>query len=469
MAQVQQDWGAIVGNPLIAEQRNYDLEEQVQLGAERIHTLNPDQRAAFDQIVQAVTTHSGKTFFLHGPGGTGKTYIYNTLYYHLRGQGKIVLCVASSGIAALLLNGGRTNHSPSKNPLLIHETSTCSISKTSDVADLIRNADLVIWDEAPMQHRHIHEAVDRTFQDIRNSTAPFGGLSIVFGGDFQQILPVIVKGSRPDVVNACMQRSRLWSSVKVLHLTQNMRLNVSLNEEHAFAQWRLDIGHGHHTAADGTIELPLHFQLPENSLSTLIDNIYPGIDQHPLPDSQYFSSRAILSSRNSDVDEINQDILNRFPGEESTFHSADSLLNNNPDSGQGELMYPVEYLNSINCSGLPLAKLKLKLGCPVMVLHNINAGEGVCNGSRGIITQLGRHVIQIRLITGDHAGSLIFVPRLKLQPSDTQVPFEFERRQFPLRLCFAMTINKSQGQLLQHVGLDLRTPLFSHGQFYVAR
>jgi ATP-dependent DNA helicase PIF1 len=197
--------------------------------------------------------------------------------------------------------------------------------------------------------------------------------------------------------------------VKVLHLTQNMRLNIGLDKERAFAQWQLDVGHGHLTAADGTIELPPTFRLSENSLPALINYIYPGIDQHALPDGQYFSSHAILSSHNSDVDEINQDILNRFPGEESTFHSADALLNNNPDSAQGELMYPVEYLNSINCSGLPLVKLKPKLDCPVMVLCNINAGEGVCNGSRGIVTQVGRYIIQIRLITGDHAGTVILV------------------------------------------------------------
>lgn len=181
------------------------MEEQTQLGNQRIELLNPDQWNAFDKIVDVVNTGSGKTFFLHGPGGTGKTFVYNTLCYFLCGQGKIVLCVASSGISALLLNGSRTSHSTFKIPIKIHETSTCSISKKSNLAELIQQADLVIWDEAPMQHRHIHEAVDHTFCDIRNSNAPFGGLPIVFGGDFQQILPVIIKGSRPDIIEACIQ------------------------------------------------------------------------------------------------------------------------------------------------------------------------------------------------------------------------------------------------------------------------
>ena len=100
-----------------------------------------------------------------------------------------MICVTSSGIAALLIIGGRTSHSCFKIPINIDELSTCQFSKNSDLAELI------IWDEAPMQHQHIHEAIDHTFQDVRGSNKPFGGLSIVFRGDFQQILPVIVKGS----------------------------------------------------------------------------------------------------------------------------------------------------------------------------------------------------------------------------------------------------------------------------------
>ena len=138
----QQNWEHAMGNRLIAEQRNYNQEEQMQYAEDGIPHLNPEQQSAFDKIVEAVKT--GQTFFLHGPGGTGKTYVYNTLCYFLRGRGLIVLCVASSGIAALLLIGGRTAHSMFKIPINIHESSLCGIKKNSQLADLIRAADLVI-------------------------------------------------------------------------------------------------------------------------------------------------------------------------------------------------------------------------------------------------------------------------------------------------------------------------------------
>ena len=202
--QVEQEWADAVQNTLIARERDYDPHQEAQLAEERLAILNQDQRSAFDLIHQAVQSHSGQCFFLHGPGGTGKTFVYNTLCHYLRGQGKVVVCVASSGIAALLLKGGRTAHFTFKIPIDIHESSFCSIRKNSDLADLIRQTDLIIWDEAPMQHRHIHDAVSRTFKDICNSEAAFGGTSVVYGGDFQQILPVIEKGSRPEIVGACL-------------------------------------------------------------------------------------------------------------------------------------------------------------------------------------------------------------------------------------------------------------------------
>ena len=276
-----------------------------------------------------------------------------------------------------------------------------------------------------MQHCHIHEAIDRTFQDIRRSDKLFGGLPVVFGGDFKQILPVIVKGSRAQIVGACIQRSQLWRSVKILKLTENMRLNTHVEAERNFAKWQLESGHGQHTDELGNTTLPDHFKCTHNTVPSLISAVYPGINQLPHPPDHYFAERTILTSRNDDVDDINEKMLLEFPGQEKEFLSADSVKGNNEN--EGELLYPVEYLNSISCSGLPLHKLQLKIGCPVMILRNLNPGEGVCNGSRGIVTRMSNRVLEVRLLTGDHAGKITFIPRMSIVPSSTQVPFEFCR------------------------------------------
>ncbi len=467
MPQFDENWGALLGNDLIQEQHQYDQVEQAQLAAQHIGNLNPDQHTAFDKITSAIINKTGEIFFLHGPGGTGKTYLYNTLCYHLRSQGKIVLCVASSGIAALLLKGGRTAHSRFKIPIPCHESSVCNIAKHSDLAELIRMTDLVVWDEAPMQHRHIMDTVDRSFRDICNSDKPFGGHTFVFGGDFQQILPVIVHGSRAQIVGGCIQRSVLWRSITILHLHQNMHLNTHIQAEAEFARWQLEVGQGKHTDPQSNISLPAYFKCRENTVRSLIDTIYPGLNtpNHPF---QYFAERSILSSLNSDVDSLNRMALEDFPGPVQLFHSADSIP---PSEQSGEddpmLNYPVEYLNEINCTGLPLAKLEVKIGCPVMILKNLDPANGVCNGSRGILRRYGHRVMEVELITGDHAGHKVFIPRISNYPTEEQVAFKFCRRQFPVRLSFAMTINKSQGQTVKHVGLDLRRPVFTHGQFYV--
>ena len=468
MPQVVGNWAVIAGNPLILEQKEYNLEEEARLAAQCIMTLNPDQHSAFDKITSAISNNTGETFFLHGPGGTGKTYLYNTLCHHLRSQEKIVLCVASSGIAALLLKGGRTSHSRFKIPIPCTQVTTCHIAKSTNLAELIRETDLVIWDEAPMQNKQIMETVDRSFRDLRRcDDKPFGGLSIVFGGDFQQILPVVIKGSRPQVVGACMQRSSLWRSFTVLHLHQNMRLNTVVESEANFARWQLEVGQGMHTDQDCNITLPDQFRCMENTVASLINTIYPGIHTPNHPD-QYFSERTILSSTNNEVDTLNTAVLQQFPGIIHTFHSADYISPSDQSGPDDPLLnYPIEYLNKINCSGFPLHKLELKVGCPVMILKNLDPLRGVCNGTRGILTRCRNRVLEVRLLTGQHAGELVFIPRVYNQPGEDQNAFKFTRKQFPVWLCFAMTINKAQGQSVKHVGLDLRAPVFTHGQLYV--
>ena len=134
-------------------------------------------------------------FFLYGFGGTGKTFIWRTLASSLRAENQIVIIVASSGIASLLLPGGRTAHSRFKIPVPIFEDSTCNIHQGTELAELLNQTRLIIWDEAPMAQKFYFEVFDQSLRDIitdkSKSNQIFGGKVIVFGGDFCQILSVI--------------------------------------------------------------------------------------------------------------------------------------------------------------------------------------------------------------------------------------------------------------------------------------
>jgi hypothetical protein len=163
-----------------------EFQQQAEINVGR---LNDGQRGGFDRIKDSVVGNiHQKLFFVDEPGGTDKSFVFNTLIGHLEALDKRLIVVASSGIAALILHKGRTAHSEFKIPILIYSHSTCAITLRSALAEKIRLAHLIIWDEAPMQHRHVFEAVDRTLRDIMRVEAPFGGKVVVFGGDFRQVL-----------------------------------------------------------------------------------------------------------------------------------------------------------------------------------------------------------------------------------------------------------------------------------------
>jgi ATP-dependent exoDNAse (exonuclease V) alpha subunit len=113
---------------------------------------------------------------------------------------------------------------------------------------------------------------------------------------------------------------------------------------------------------------------------------------------------------------------------------------------------------------------RLKIGCPIILLRNIDKRRGLCNGTRATITHMTDCLLQIRVVSGDHIGETALIPRITLSPSPTDLDFSIKlnRRQFPVQLAFAMTINKAQGQTVKRVGIDLRKPVFSHGQLYIA-
>jgi hypothetical protein len=142
----------------------------------------------------------------------------------MRSQNKIVVATATSGIAASILSGGRTVHSRFKIPLTIEDDTFCSFTKQSGTVKLLRIASLILWDEASMTKRQAVEALDNSLRDIMDRhELPFGGKTIVFGGDFRQVLPIVRKGSRAHIVGASLQRSYLWDSMHHLKLVRNMR------------------------------------------------------------------------------------------------------------------------------------------------------------------------------------------------------------------------------------------------------
>lgn len=157
-----------------------------------------------------------------------------------------------------------------------------------------------------------------------------------------------------------------------------------------------------------------------------------------MSDPNYMTSRAIFSSKNDNIDKINTCMIEQFQGEEKIYHSFDSA----EDDPHG--YYAPEFLNNHTPNGLPPHALKLKINCPVILLRNIDPANGLCNGTRLVVRGFQRNAIDAEIVLGQHAGRRVFLPRIPLCPSDDDIfPFKFKRKQFPIRLSFAMTINKA--------------------------
>ena len=153
-------------------------------------------------------------FFIDGPGGTGKTYLYGALYAEVRLMDKIVLPTTSSGIAASCLPSVRTAHSRFKLPIDHDKSLSCNVPKQGSLAKLLCQTTLIIWDEAPMANKESIHALDLLLQDLCGNNAYFGGKIIVFGGDFRQVLVVVPQKSQKEAVEASLVCSYLWPQFK---------------------------------------------------------------------------------------------------------------------------------------------------------------------------------------------------------------------------------------------------------------
>lgn len=426
--------------------------------------LNTDQLSAASAVFSSVLeVNPQKYFYLDGPGGSGKTFLYLALKQKISDSNKKVMCVAWTGIAANLLPDGTTCHSVFSLPLNMDVVKYPQISLKKK--QFLSSIDCLIWDEAPMASGIALEIVDLVFRDIMNSDLPFGGKVVVLGGDFRQVLPVVRNGNRSSIVNATIKKSRLWRHFHPLYLKRNMRA-ISDPE---FSEWLLNVGNGNQVSAELNKKTQYSCEVPNKYVSQdLIADVFG--ESFTTNDISSISQYAILCPKNDEVRELNEEVLEKLVSEKASYSSIDTVKTDDGTCDSDlQVNFPVEYLNSLNPSGLPPHILNLKKGCIVMLLRNLSIKNGLCNGVRMVVKDFSRNCIKAEIITGAHSGTVHFIPRISLNTAnDLSLPFNFERHQFPVRLSYAMTINKSQGQTFKKVGLFLPQPCFTHGQLYTA-
>ena len=315
-----------MSNQLILQELNYNKERESDEAIRLQNLMTDEQKGVFHKILSTVSSQEGGFFFLHGFGGIGKTFIWNALTASIRSKGSIILNVASNGIAATLLPSCRTTHSRFLIPIDINEDSICSITQNSPTANLIKAANLIIWDEAPMVKRHCIEAFDRTLRDLLKTNRIFGGKCVVMGGDFRQILLVIPKSGRAEIVDASINASPLWNGCQLLQLTKNMRLKSStdLVEQEkikAFSEWLLLIGEGviglpHDGIANIEIPSDLLLHDDDNPIRCIVESTYPNLVER-LFEEDYLNKRSILTPTTEHVDSLNEYICSLLSGDEA--------------------------------------------------------------------------------------------------------------------------------------------------------
>ncbi len=205
---------------------------------------------------------------------------------------------------------------------------------------------MIVWDEVLMSSAQHIECVDHTLRDILKCDTPFGGLTVVFGGDPCQILPVVKHGDHAKIVQSCVLCSTLWHKVHQVQLKRNMHVAV---EEVEFSKFLLEIGEGHFPVeseiGEDVICVPDQFLVAD--VPQLIEAVFPHITGG-YADKYFVSNRAILAPKNEHVDMINNKVMELFPGKARIYTSADSVGEEGLDN-----TYPVEFLNSLSLSGLP--------------------------------------------------------------------------------------------------------------------
>ena len=468
-----------------------------------------EQQELIDTVCAMQADGAQILMFVDAPGGCGKTFCFNTILAYYRSIGKRALALATTGIAALQLHGGKTVHtglkvaidsSPGQN-----EMPPLTISRETKLGQfLLHEIDLLLWDEAAMAHRNVFESVDYHLRELRNDQRPFGGVNVILGGDFRQCLPVVPYGTREQQVAKSIKTSPRFDDFTQIQLHQNVRVSRLIDIDpgratklNAWAKTLLLLGSNAFGMPDA--EVPFTSARPPNvnrkgvrtmeDVRSMIRDVFGDLAEASARSIEDLASSdlvrsAILCPLHESVDFINSCCLEEWEGDTMTKYSIDEYEDTTTNIMSTFAIRDLEHLHMQTPNGSPPHRIDFKPKMPVILLRNM--ANGLMNGTRMMVIETLPHVLQCLVLNGCQEGTTVFIPRFLFKHEGAEHPLPWCRRQFPVKPCWAMTINKAQGQTLNRVGVCLVRVIddrndegmrsisvapaesFSHGQVYVA-
>jgi hypothetical protein len=396
---------------------NVDLDEcQIQYNELYMKCSSEQKQAADHVISEAMEPHNTRrnnVFIVQGGAGTGKTMWINCVTAALKCHHKKVECVASSGLAASLIIGGKTAHSALGIPVPTHESSFCRLDLAS--RQHFRNVDVIIWDEMSMVSMITCDCVDRSLQDIRNCSLPFGGVIMIFVGDFQQLAPVVRNGKGEF---ATMHRCSWWQSASKHVFSYNWR---ALNN-HSYQLFLHNVGSGRIPQVD----------VPSaNMCSNFNDLIHRTYGDTIVGDDN--NNNMILAFKVQDAAEVNEYVMNLIPSQPSVALASDNFSVDTHN-------LPSEYVASLTIPGAPAFAIPLKIGARYMIIKNYCTG--IVNGTLCKLVGMSSNLIHVQILTGCRQKSVIMLPKCTFHvlPEASGLPYDFTRTQFPIQVAYCVTV-----------------------------